>query len=31
MLAGFIALLVTLLGQGSFRRSTPGLAPVPAE
>jgi MFS family permease len=31
MLAGFIALLVTLVGQGTFRRSTSSLVPAPAE
>lgn len=31
MLAGFIALAVTLVGQASFRRSTSRLVPAPAE
>ncbi|MBT1155457.1 MFS transporter [Aminobacter anthyllidis] len=31
MLAGFLALLVTLVGQGTFRRSTSSLVPAPAE
>lgn len=31
MLAGFIALVVALVGQGTFRRSTSSLVPAPAE